>query len=104
MSYTSVSYTSVSYTSVSYTIVTDPSEIKKGTHYRVVANAGHFDHLMRVTSTYNGFFMLETASGGRHSIGWNSMRNGDVGVYRLDPDKKVEPVTAAQQEPQQCRT
>jgi len=94
----------MSYTSVSYTIVTDPSEIQKGAQYRLVANAGHFNHLMRVTSIYNGFFMLESDVIGRQCIGWQSMRNGDVTVYRLDPDKKVELAAAVHQEPQQCRT
>jgi hypothetical protein len=82
-------------------MIIDPIEIKKGAMYRIVANGGYFNYVMRATNIYNGFFMLESEAIGRQCIGWHSMRNGDVRVYRLDdPDrgaKKVEaPATPVQ--------
>ena len=70
-------------------LIIDPIDIKKGAQYRLVTNGGYFDHVMRVKSIYNGFFMLESDAIGRQCIGWQSMQNGDVKVYGLD-SKKVE--------------
>lgn len=58
-----------------------PSEIVKGSYVRVVANEGAFNHVMYVRSTYNGFFMLDSAVVGRQCIGWNDMTRGTVYIY-----------------------
>jgi len=58
-----------------------PSEIVKGTRVRVVANEGFFNHIMIVKSTYNGFFMLDSAIVGRQCIGWNDLTQGNVKIY-----------------------
>jgi hypothetical protein len=58
-----------------------PSEIVKGSYVRVVANEGAFNHVMYVRSTYNGFFMLDSAVVGRQCIGWNDLIQGAVKIY-----------------------
>ena len=58
-----------------------PSQISKGMQVLVVANAGHFRHIMTVRSTYNGFFMLDSATVGKQCLGWTDMLNGSVYVY-----------------------
>jgi len=60
-----------------------PSDIKKGSQVRVVANAGHFNHIMYVRSAYNGFFMLDSTVVGTQCIGWNDMLNGSVTIYAV---------------------
>jgi len=60
-----------------------PSEIVKGSRVRVVANEGLFDHIMFVKSTYNGFFMLDSAIVGRQCIGWNDLTQGNVKIYSV---------------------
>ena len=59
------------------------SEIVKGLQVRVVANDGHFNHIMTVRNTYNGFFMLDSTVVGRQCIGWNDMLNGSVTIYAI---------------------
>jgi|Laugrefabdmm15sn_1035127.scaffolds.fasta_scaffold214069_1 hypothetical protein len=60
-----------------------PSEIVKGSYVRVVANEGFFDHIMYVKSTYNGFFMLDSALVGRQCIGWRDITGGNVKIYAI---------------------
>lgn len=60
-----------------------PSEIVKGSHVRVVANEGFFDHIMYVKSTYNGFFMLDSALVGRQCISWRELTEGYIKIYAI---------------------
>jgi len=50
---------------------------------RVVANEGFFDHIMYVKSTYNGFFMLDSALVGRQCISWRDITGGNVKIYAV---------------------
>ena len=60
-----------------------PSDIKKGSQVRVVANAGHFNHIMYVRSAYNGFFMLDSAVVGRQCISWRELTEGYIKIYAV---------------------
>ena len=60
-----------------------PSQISKGMQVLVIANAGHFRHIMTVSSTYNGFFMLDSDKVGKQCLGWNEILNGNVNVYTV---------------------
>jgi hypothetical protein len=59
------------------------SEIVKGTHVRVVANEGFFDHIMTVKSTYNGFFMLDSVVVGRQCVSWRELTEGYIKIYAI---------------------
>jgi hypothetical protein len=64
---------------------TSPADIIIGAEIRVVANAGHFNHLMRVTAVTRDLFTMETASGARHMFTWNDLKSSDMTFYtRLD--------------------
>ena len=60
-----------------------PSDITKGSQVRVVANEGFFNHIMYVKSTYNGFFMLDSAVVGRQCISWRELTEGYIKVYAV---------------------
>jgi hypothetical protein len=62
-----------------------PADIIVGAEIRVVANAGHFNHLMRVTAVTRDLITMETASGARHMFTWNDLKSSDMAFYtRLD--------------------
>ena len=55
------------------------SDIVIGAAIRVVANAGHFNHLMRVTAVSKDVFVMETvADGARHYFSWSDITRGEI--------------------------
>lgn len=55
------------------------SDIIIGSTIRVVANAGHFNHLMRVTAVSKDVFVMETvAAGAPHYFSWSDITRGEI--------------------------
>jgi len=55
------------------------SDIVIGATIRVVANAGHFNHLMRVTAISKDVFVMKTVvEGATHYFSWSDINRGEI--------------------------